>query len=162
MKEKTHCHKKLCAFRCFISRPQILILRSLNQIRGKLLLSRKLRHFSGSLFSQCFKLPTATHYSLPSNFVYVNSYFESLPIVSTAFKKLIIVILMKKTKQYRANWKQRRLGLHARRVRRQDQEGAKTGQEPGISEGRDPVRSHALQEGSEHTDRGLRHTAVDQ
>ena len=40
-----------------ISRPQILNLRSQNQIRGKLLLSRKLCHFRGSRFS---------HYSSPS------------------------------------------------------------------------------------------------
>ena len=40
MKEKTpllhHGHTKLCAFRCLISRPQILNLRSRNQIRGKI------------------------------------------------------------------------------------------------------------------------------
>ena len=39
-RKKHPCHKKLCAFRCLISRPQNLILRSRNQIRGKLLLSR--------------------------------------------------------------------------------------------------------------------------
>ena len=34
MKEKKHpCHTKLCAFRWLISRPQILNLRSRNQIR---------------------------------------------------------------------------------------------------------------------------------
>ena len=33
---------KLCAFRCLILRPQNLILRSQNQIRGKLILSRKI------------------------------------------------------------------------------------------------------------------------
>ena len=38
MKEKKQpCHMKLCTFRCLISRPQILNLRSRNQIRGKLL-----------------------------------------------------------------------------------------------------------------------------
>ena len=40
MEEKKPCHMKLCAFRCMISGPQNLILRSRNQIRGKLLLSR--------------------------------------------------------------------------------------------------------------------------
>ena len=45
MKEKKPCHTKLCAFRCLISRPQILNLRSRNQIRGNVLLSQKLRHF---------------------------------------------------------------------------------------------------------------------
>ena len=62
---KTHCHMKLCAFRWLISRPQILNLRSRNQIRGKLLLFRKLLHFRRSSFSQCF-IPTSPHYSLPS------------------------------------------------------------------------------------------------
>ena len=38
-------------------------LRSRNQIRGKLLLSRKLRHFRGGCFSQCFVLSTSPHYS---------------------------------------------------------------------------------------------------
>ena len=33
MKEKHPCHTKLCAFRCLISRPQNLILRSQNQIQ---------------------------------------------------------------------------------------------------------------------------------
>ena len=51
MKEKRPCHTKLCDFRCLISRPQILNLRSQNQIREKLLLSRKLRYFRGSRFS---------------------------------------------------------------------------------------------------------------
>ena len=51
---KHPCHTKLCAFRCLISRPQILNLKSQNQIHGKLLRSRKLRHFRGSRFSQCF------------------------------------------------------------------------------------------------------------
>ena len=36
-RKKHPCHTKLCAFRCLISRPQIL-----NQIRGKIFLSRKL------------------------------------------------------------------------------------------------------------------------
>ena len=65
-RKKHPCHTKLCAFRCLISRPQILNLRSRNQIRGKLLLSQKLCHFRGSRFSQCFILSTSPHYSLPS------------------------------------------------------------------------------------------------
>ena len=56
-KEKHHCHTKVCAFRCLILRPQILNPRSRNQTRGKLILSRKLRHFRGSCFSQCYILP---------------------------------------------------------------------------------------------------------
>ena len=56
---KNHpCHTKLCAFWCLISN-----LRSRNQTHGKLLLSRKLRHFGGSCFSQCFIQSTSPHYS---------------------------------------------------------------------------------------------------
>ena len=62
-RNKHPCHTKLCAFRCLISRPQILNRRSLNQICGKLLLFQKLRHFRGSCFSQCFILSTSPHYS---------------------------------------------------------------------------------------------------
>ena len=62
-RKKHPCHTKLCAFRCLISGPQILNLRSQNQIRGKLLLSRKLHHFRGSRSSQCFILSTSPHYS---------------------------------------------------------------------------------------------------
>ena len=47
---------KSCVFRCLISRPQILILRSGNQIRGTLLLAWKLLHLRESRFSQCFIL----------------------------------------------------------------------------------------------------------
>ena len=45
MEKKHACHAKLCVFRCLISRPKNLNLRSWNQSRGKLILSRKLRHF---------------------------------------------------------------------------------------------------------------------
>ena len=58
MKEKKNtCHTKLCVFRCLISKPQILNLKSR---------TRKLRHFKGSRFSQCFKPSTSPHNSLPS------------------------------------------------------------------------------------------------
>ena len=91
MKEKNHpCHMKLCAFRWLISRPQILNLRSRNQIRGKLLLSRKLRHFRWSRFSQCFIPSTSPHYLSQ----YANNYFVKLPIVSTAFKETHLKIKM--------------------------------------------------------------------
>ena len=59
------CRTKLCAFRWLISRPQVLNQRSQNQIRGKLLLSRKLWHFRRSRFSQCFIPSTSPHYSSP-------------------------------------------------------------------------------------------------
>ena len=52
LQEKHPGHTKLCAFRCLILRPQILNLRSRNQIHG-LLLSRTLRNFRGSRFSLC-------------------------------------------------------------------------------------------------------------
>ena len=61
--KKKPCYTKLCDFRCLISRPQILNLRSWNQIIRKLLLSWKLRHFR----------------------FYANNDFEWIPIVSTAF-----------------------------------------------------------------------------
>ena len=64
-RKKHPCHTKLCAFRCLISRPQVLNLRSQNQICEKLFLSRKLCHFRGSRFSQCFFPSTSPHYSLP-------------------------------------------------------------------------------------------------
>ena len=62
-RKKHPSHRKLCAFRWLISRPQVLNLRSQNQIRRKLLLSRKLWHFRGSRFSQCFIPATSPHYS---------------------------------------------------------------------------------------------------
>ena len=64
-RKKHPCHTKLCAFRWLISRPQVLNLRSRNQIRGKLLLSQKLWHFRGSRFSQCFIPSTSPHYLSP-------------------------------------------------------------------------------------------------
>ena len=62
-RKKHPCFTKLYAFRCLILRPQVLTLRSRNQHHGKLLLSRKLWHFRGSRFSQCFILLTSPHYS---------------------------------------------------------------------------------------------------
>ena len=41
-RKNSPCHTKLCAYRWLISRPQVLNLRSRNQFRGKILLSRKL------------------------------------------------------------------------------------------------------------------------
>ena len=61
-RKKQPCHTKLCAFRWLISRPQILNLRSQNQISGKLILSWKLHHFRGSRFSQCFIPSIAPYY----------------------------------------------------------------------------------------------------
>ena len=46
---KHPCHTKLCAFWCLISRPHILNLRSRNQIRGKLHISRKLCTSEGAV-----------------------------------------------------------------------------------------------------------------
>ena len=64
-RQKHPCHTKLCEFRWLISRPQVLNLRSRNQIHGKLLLSQKLWLFRGSRFSQCFIPSTSPHYSSP-------------------------------------------------------------------------------------------------
>ena len=90
-RRKHPCRTKLCAFRWLISRPQVLNLRSQNQIRGKLLLSRKLWHFRGNRFSQCFIPSTSPHYSSVRK-VYVNNYFEYLPIVSTAFNHICFIL----------------------------------------------------------------------
>ena len=64
-RKKRPCHTKLCALRWLISRPQVLNLRSRNQIGGKLLLSQKLLHFRGCRFSQCFIPSTSPHYLSP-------------------------------------------------------------------------------------------------
>ena len=67
---------KFCAFRCWISGPQNLILRSRNEILGKFLLSRTLRYFRGSRFSQCcilYQQLPITHYQVR---FYANNYFE--------------------------------------------------------------------------------------
>ena len=53
-------HEVVCAFRCLILRHQTLNLGSRNR---KLLLSRKLRYFRGSCFSQWFILSVYPHYS---------------------------------------------------------------------------------------------------
>ena len=72
--QKSRLVKKLCAFRCLIARPQILNLRSQNQIHGKLHLSQKLRYFRGSQFSQLYYRPLPiTHYQVR---FYANNYFE--------------------------------------------------------------------------------------
>ena len=57
-RKKQPCHTKLCAFRCkLISRPH-LILRSQNQVRGKLLVSRKLCY--NVLYYQPLPITTVT------------------------------------------------------------------------------------------------------
>ena len=83
------CRTKLCAFRCLISVPQNLILRSRNQIQifsWKLLLSQKLRYFRGSRFSQCFILSTASHWLLQSKFFlnncFVVSNYQSFSVIT--------------------------------------------------------------------------------
>ena len=75
-RKKHSCHTKLCAFRWLISRPQVLNLRSWNQIRGKLLRSRKLRHFRGSLFSQCFIPSSSSPLLVTKRGFYDDNYFE--------------------------------------------------------------------------------------
>ena len=65
MKEKTPLsHEVVCMFRWLISRPQVLNLRSRNQIRGKLLLSHNV------LYHQ--PLPITRHQVR----FYANNYFE--------------------------------------------------------------------------------------
>ena len=57
------------------SRPENLILRSQNQIHGKLLLSQKLCNFRGSRFSQFLILSTSPFFRYQVRF-YANIYFE--------------------------------------------------------------------------------------
>ena len=75
-RKKHPCHTKLCAFRWLISKPQVLNLRSRNQIRGKLLLSRKLYGTSEGAVSH----NVLYHQPLPINRhqerFYANNYFE--------------------------------------------------------------------------------------
>ena len=61
MEEKMPLLHKLYAFRCLISRPRNLTLKSQHQI-----LSRKLCYFRGSRFTRCFILSTALYCLLPS------------------------------------------------------------------------------------------------
>ena len=61
MKEKTPLSHEVVCFQMLVFPTSNLILRSRNPIRGKLLLSRKLRHFRGSRFPQCFILSTSPH-----------------------------------------------------------------------------------------------------
>ena len=77
-RKKHPCHTELCAFRWLISRPLVLNLSAQNQIRGKLFLSRKLRHFRGSRFSQCLyhqPLPI-TRYQVSVMLTYILSNYQ--------------------------------------------------------------------------------------
>ena len=76
-RKKHPCHTKLCAFRCLISRPQIINLRSRNQIHENyFFLQNYVCYFRRSRFSQCFigyqPLPI-TRYQVR---FYANNYFE--------------------------------------------------------------------------------------
>ena len=71
-----HGHTKLWAFRSLILRPQILNLRSRNQIPGKLLLSRKLRHFRGSCFAHNILYDQPLPITHDQVRFYANNYFE--------------------------------------------------------------------------------------
>ena len=66
---KTPLSHKLCALTCLNSRLQPRFRNQLNYFTEKLRLSQKLRYLRGSRLSQCFKLPTARHCSLPSKFL---------------------------------------------------------------------------------------------
>ena len=67
MKENPALSHFVCAFRCSISRPQNHpILRSRNQIRGKLLISQKLYVTSEGAVSHNVLYYQQLHYSLPS------------------------------------------------------------------------------------------------
>ena len=74
MKEKHPCHTKLCAFRCLISKPQILNLRSQNQIRGKL------------LFLENY---VTSEVAISQNVLY----YQPIPIICYQVRFLLIIIL---------------------------------------------------------------------
>ena len=65
-------------------RPEVLLFLS-----EKLPLSQKVRYFKGSHFSQCFTLSKAFHYEV---FFYAKNCFEYLPIMSSAFKRLLWIM----------------------------------------------------------------------
>ena len=65
MKEKTPLSDEVVCFQMLYFETSKSNSEVSKQIRGKLLLFRKLRHLGGR-FSQCFILSTAPHYSLPS------------------------------------------------------------------------------------------------
>ena len=75
---------KLSAFRCLISRPQNLILRSWNQIRGKYFFFENYNTSEGAVSHNVlyYQSIPITRYQVR---FYANNYFEQLPIVSTAF-----------------------------------------------------------------------------
>ena len=72
-RKKHPCHTKLCAFKCLISRPQILNLRSRNQFVGNILLSQKTTSLQREQF---FTMFYTINSSLPSKVLYANNYFE--------------------------------------------------------------------------------------
>ena len=83
MREKKHpCDPKMCAFRCLVSRPQILSLRPRNQIRGKLLLSKK----KNPVTSEGAVSHNVLQYQPLPITSYQVRFYANIPIVSTAFK----------------------------------------------------------------------------
>ena len=77
MKEKKHpCHTKLCAFRWLISRPQVLNLRSRNQIQGKLLFVVENYVTSEGAVSHSVLYHQPLHITRHQERFYANNYFE--------------------------------------------------------------------------------------
>ena len=85
-RKKPLSHEVVC-FQMLDFETSNLILRSWNQIRGKLLLSRKVLHSEGAVSHNVlyYQQHPITRYQVR---FYANNYFEQLPIVSTAFKTL--------------------------------------------------------------------------
>ena len=76
MKEKHHCHTKLCAFRCLISRPQLLNPRSRNQSRGQFTSFSKTTLLQREPFLKML-LSTSPYYITRYQVrFYINNYFE--------------------------------------------------------------------------------------
>ena len=75
MKGKKHpCHTKLCAFICLISRPQVLIMRSQNQIHGKLLLENYVTSEGAVSHNVLYHQPLTI--TRNQERFYANNYFE--------------------------------------------------------------------------------------
>ena len=93
IKEKKPSHTKLCAFRCLISRPQNLILKSRNRIMENYFFLKNYVTSEGAVSHNVLyhqPLPI-TRYQVR---FYANNYFEYLPIVSTAFKACELITNM--------------------------------------------------------------------
>ena len=83
-RKKHPCHTKLCTFRCLISRPQILNLKSRNHIHGKLLVFLKTTSLQREPFLTLFYTINLSPLLVTKEGFMIIVIF-SIPKVSTAF-----------------------------------------------------------------------------